>query len=345
MTSTTQPLDPSTSAPLRHPEREGLTEEQRWQGKRDRKRARAKRARLRSFFLKPAIAVAGLLPLRVAGALGEFVGLMAYLLVGKYRRRVLEHLELAFGDEYDERARRALGRRNFRFMGRSIMSFFAYHRLGTERALAHVRAEGEEHLHAALAEGHGVLLVGAHYGLVELAACWCAARHGASVVGRRESGTNPLRLLYTMREELGCPTIRRGDPRQILRCLHANKPVGILVDHAIADVQGVFLPFFGRLAMTVTGPAVIAHRTASPLVPMFIEWDGPTTHRVIVQPALHLRTDLPRHEAIVDLTARLNSVVEAQIRRLPEQWFWLHKRWDENPEDFPEHPVYDRPRH
>ncbi len=294
---------------------------------RKRKRGRAGRARLRQVWLSPSVALVRCLPLRVAAGLGDLVGRIGFAVMGRARRRVLSHLELAFGEELDDRERRAIARRNFRLMGRAALSFFTYHRLGTERALARVRVDGEEHLQAALAKGRGAILVGAHYGLVELAACWYAQRYGGAVVGRPDSDTSVMSLLYRMREELGCPTIRRGDPREILRRLRRNEPIGILADHAIDDVQGAVLPFFGRPALTVTGPAALAHRTGAPLVPVFIEWDGPTSHRVIVRPALVAPADLPRDQAILALTERVNAAIEARIRSRPDHWSWLHKRW------------------
>jgi len=146
-----------------------------------------------------------------------------------------------------------------------------------------------------------------------------------------------------MRQELGLSTIERGDARSLVRALRDGRPVGLLADHDIEDLNGVFVPFFGRLAHTPLGPANLAVRTKAPLIPLIVEWSSRTTMRIRLLGVLRPRADLPRDEAAYELTYRFTKVGEDAIRQQPEHWVWIHKRWETRPEDRPELPVWEPP--
>jgi KDO2-lipid IV(A) lauroyltransferase len=147
-------------------------------------------------------------------------------------------------------------------------------------------------------------------------------------------------MLIDMRRELGCDTIQRGEVREVVATLRAGKPVAFLVDQDTDDVKGAFVPFFGRLAHTPIGPAALAVRMGVPVVMGFISWEGLTRHRVHVLPALRPREDLPREEQVLELTARMTKIGEDEIRKRPDHWVWVHRRWETRPEDHPDYPVY-----
>jgi KDO2-lipid IV(A) lauroyltransferase len=279
------------------------------------------------------------LPMPVACAVGHALGDVAYRVTRRWRRQTEAHLALAL-PEVPERERRQIARRSFALLGRGGFAFFVAHRLGAERALARVEVEGFEHFGTALAEGKGMLLVTFHFGCFELLASMIGTRLGARAVGRATDDVGPMAVLIGMRRDLGCETIQRGEPLAIMRTLRSGKPVAMLIDQDTDDVSGGFVPFFGRLAHTPLGPAALAVRTGAPVVLGFITWEGLSHHRAVMLPPIHARTDLARDEAVLELTARMTRLGEERIRRNPDHWVWVHRRWETRPEDHPDYPVH-----
>lgn len=312
--------------------RRGRLEE--WEARSGDRRARHRR---RGPVLDVAVALVRHLPLAVAAVLGEVVGSLAWWASPSLRGKVLGNLTTAYG-EAPGLAR--TGRRSVALAGRSLFSLLVLHRLGRERTLERFTSEGHEAVDRAIAEGPGVIFVTAHIGLFEAFGAWTANRWGTLTIGRDAREGNPTQRLISMREDMGLTTIQRGETRELLRAFREGRPVAMLVDHDLPDARGVFVPFFGRLAHTVPAPATLAIRWGLPLVFCHVEWDGLTRHRARFFELLHPRDDLPRQEAILELTARMTRQVEDAVRRRPDHWLWLHRRWRTQPEDRPELAVY-----
>ena len=280
------------------------------------------------------------LPMPAACALGHGLGTLAYLFAGRVRRQALANLAAALPDT-PERERRRIARRSCALLGRGALAYVVAHRMGRERAMRLVREEGEEHLREALAVGKGVLFVTLHFGCFELLASFMGVRAGAKALARPTDDDGPYALLLEMRREMGCETIGRGQTLDIIRTLRSGKPLAMLIDQDTDDVHGAFVPYFGRLAHTPLGPAALAVRAGAPVVMGFIAWEGLTRHVVYGLPPLYARTDLPTDEAVLELTARMTSVGEAEVRKRPDHWVWFHRRWQTRPEDHPEYAVYE----
>jgi KDO2-lipid IV(A) lauroyltransferase len=124
---------------------------------------------------------------------------------------------------------------------------------------------------------------------------------------------------------------RRRGLREILDALRQGRLVGILLDQNVSRGQGAFVPFFGVPASTSRSLAVIALRTGAPVLPVFIRRQPDGRHRVEIEPALAA----PPDGDVVAFTASFNGAIEAAIRKAPEQWFWLHRRWKTRPEAMP----------
>ena len=310
--------------------------------KRERAERRAASRRRSAAALRFARALLRRLPMPVACALGHALGTIAFWIGGRARRQAEEHLAAAM-PEASAAERRRIARRSFALLGRGACAFMVAHRQGAERTLRRITFENLDVPQAALAQGKGALLVTFHFGAFEMFACWIGHELGARAVGRESDEDGPTALLIEMRRELGCETIQRGEPREILRTLRDGKPVAFLIDQDVAGVNGVFVPFFGRLAHTPLGPAALAVRTGAPIVMGFIAWDGLTRHRAWGLPPLTPRSDLPPDEAVLELTARMTRLGEEEVRKRPDHWVWMHRRWETRPEDHPDHAVYPPP--
>jgi len=94
---------------------------------------------------------------------------------------------------------------------------------------------------------------------------------------------------------------------------------------------GEFVPFFGRLAARVSGPAVLALRTGAAVIPGFVSRRADDTHVGVISPPVPLPRAGDRETGIRELTAHLTALIEAQVRADPTQWFWIHDRWRHRP--------------
>lgn len=305
--------------------------------KRSAKRAASRRRAV--VFLRIVRFVAGWMPMPLACAVGHALGSLAYSVWPRWRAQTVEHVATAF-PQMSAAEHRRIARRSFALLGRGGFAFVVAHRMGAARALARVAIEHRENAESVMAEGKGMLLVTFHYGAFELLASVIGTELGCRAVGRESDEDGPTALLIEMRRDLGCDTIQRGEVREIVSTLRAGKPVAFLVDQDTDDVKGAFVPFFGRLAHTPIGPAALAVRMGVPIVMGFISWEGLTRHCVHVLPALRPREDLPREEQVLELTARMTKIGEDEIRKRPDHWVWVHRRWETRPEDHPDYPVY-----
>jgi KDO2-lipid IV(A) lauroyltransferase len=121
--------------------------------------------------------------------------------------------------------------------------------------------------------------------------------------------------------------------RGLLSAMKAGETVGILMDTNMTPPQGVFVDFFGIPACTASGLARIALRTDAAVVPGFTIWDSALgKYRLRFDPAINLvRTGNDDADAVAN-TALFTKVIEDYVRRYPDQWLWVHRRWKTRPE-------------
>lgn len=206
-------------------------------------------------------------------------------------------------------------------------AFWLRHRQPEEVA-ALVAFDGWEQIEAARIAKRPVLILTGHCGNWELLAAALNLRGLAmSVVARELEDPGLQRMLLALRERFGTRTIVRGTPgaaRALLQALRSGGALGMLIDQD-TKVDGVFVPFFGRLAYTPVGAAELALRFDAAVLPTFIERQPDGSHRARIEPALALDGDATA------ATTQMTERIEAQIRRVPEQWVWLHRRWRRQP--------------
>jgi KDO2-lipid IV(A) lauroyltransferase len=204
-----------------------------------------------------------------------------------------------------------------------------------ERTLSTITLDGREHLEGVMATAGRALLLTAHVGNWEL----LAAAHRLTGF-RLAIVIRPLdsRLVDTLarlwREKAGVELIaKRGASGPVRAALRDGSIVGVLLDQNASRREAVFVPFFGVSASTSRGLAVLALRTRTPILPVFIRREGWGRHRARIHPPLVGPGPNPTAQAIVELTAQCTQAIEAAIRAAPEQWFWLHDRWRTRPSD------------
>lgn len=192
---------------------------------------------------------------------------------------------------------------------------------------------GLEHIHRGLALGHGVMLPTAHFGAWEVMGARAAQEFPLTVVVRLTSNKALQDHVKTVRAAINVQMILKSEsPRASLRVLHANEGLAIFPDQH-AGPNGALLPMFGHITRAFTSPARLALAARSAMVPTFAVRRTPwlADGRVVITASpgkyLHLEEHGGREEAILEGTRFILRETEAIVRRHPEQWLWMHKRW------------------
>jgi KDO2-lipid IV(A) lauroyltransferase len=297
-------------------------------------RKRVRRA-IRSVLIRLAIRLLGLLPLGPALALGGAAGRLGHLLAGKTRRLALAHLAQAFPEKTaEERAR--IARDMFVHLGRSTTELASI-RWYDRRLDSYVELAQPGLLPEVMARGRGMVFVTGHVGSWELLARRIA-RAGVpnAVIAKSRKDRKLDALAERFRAEGGVTTLWRENPdtgRAIIKTFRAGKALGLLIDQD-TNVQGVFVPFFGRLAYTPRAAADFALRFGAPVVVGTIHRRGPRPRdgHVLELEEVPFSSDPPDREAeTIRLTAACTAVLEQAIRRHPAEWVWMHERWRTRP--------------
>lgn len=264
-------------------------------------------------------------------ALTRFVGFAAYAL-GIRRGVVLENLAHAF-PEKPVAERRAIARGAYRNMALAALEALTSSGWSREELEARVRIEGWEPLAQALAAGRGVLVATAHFGSWELFG-EVMARRGIplNAVVRPLEGALNARIVES-RQRAGIRLIlQRGALKGMLAALRRGETVAQLIDQALPSKSAVWAPFFGRPASTTPALTVAALRTGAPV---FVVLAARQDHglRMFVEGPIPVEHTGDRDHDVRAHVAALSAVLERYIRRYPEQWMWLHRRWKGRPPD------------
>ncbi|MFN8544164.1 MAG: lysophospholipid acyltransferase family protein [Candidatus Binatia bacterium] len=276
-----------------------------------------------------AVQVIGLLPVPVGLALGRALGAVAHALLARPRGLARRHVALAFPERSAAEVD-AIVRGCFRHAGTSFAELALWRKLAVRPG--YVEAEGLDEGLATLGEGRGLIAVTGHVGNWELLAATLAARGvPLTVVARRVNDARFDALILRFRRAVGVEVVLRDDARfqaAVRDALARDRVVALLIDQDTRGA-GVHVPFFGRLARTPPGAAILALRTRAPVVTAFIERRRDGGHRIRVTPIP--LPDTPGRGQVTALTAELTAAIEAQIRRAPAEWVWWHERWRRGP--------------
>jgi Kdo2-lipid IVA lauroyltransferase/acyltransferase len=282
----------------------------------------------------------GLLPRSVARGLGAFIGWLAFAAVPRLRRVGLKNLAFAFPEESSAKRARIL-RSMYRNLGWQLAEFCQMTHYTLEYASRFIRYDGLEHYLEAKRLGKGVLVLTGHIGAWELSSFYHSlAGYPMSMVIRRLD--NPLvdRFVNRIRCLHGNRVLHKDDfARGLIAAMRGEDTVGVLMDTNMTPPQGVFVDFFSRAACTAVGIARVALRTGAAVLPGFLSWE-PSENQYVLHflPALELvNTGDDDRDAIAN-TQLFTKTLEDIIRRYPEQWLWVHRRWKTRPPGEP--PLY-----
>ena len=283
--------------------------------------------RLEYFTVRVFIALVRLLPSALVGSAGALVGLMAYAADANHRRIAYENVTSAFPGRSPLEHRRIV-RGAFQHFGRLLFELLKFSTLSPDAMLKRVEFEGEDRVRAAYAHGKGVLFVTGHFGYWELQAMVHALRLPPMAVMARALDNPSLNgLLERIRTRTGNSVIyRRGTIRRAMRQLQAGEGVGVLIDQHILGRDAIYVDFFNRPAATTSAVAALALRTGARVVPLFALPLGGGRFRMIYEHPVEPPAESSQHP-LREFTQRCTDVLETYVRRNPELWLWMHRRW------------------
>jgi KDO2-lipid IV(A) lauroyltransferase len=275
-----------------------------------------------------------LLPRPLCLALGDSLGRLAFRLDRKHRAVALANLAIAFGKQRPPRDLTRLARRSFASFGRLIADLIKISHYSRSQILSLVTSEGRDHLEDALGRGQGALIFTAHIGNWEIAAAPISEVGPLNEVVRVLD--NPLleRELARLRSKFGGRLIdKMGAAKPILRALGQNEIVAILIDQNVLRREAIFVDFFGKPAATTPGLASFHLRAGAPLVPIFCHPAAGRKYHLKILPRVDIPLSGEVDEDVLKITQICTNIIEKEIRKNPESWLWIHKRWNTRPAD------------
>ena len=274
---------------------------------------------------RAASAIVSVFPLPVLFRLGELFGLGAWLVSGNYRRLARENLQIAFAGERSERELSKLTRRHFQRLGANLLCTVKIGTMRLEEAAKYLAIENIELVHNELRAGRPVVMVISHLGSWELFAQLLAGelKYVRTATVYQQLGNRYIDA--DVRQKRARAGVELFDRREgfhgAIELLRSGGAIGILSDQHAGD-QGVWTPFFGRLASTTPLPGLLAKRTRAAVIGAAIYTAGPARWRMVFTPPLNAPRD-----SVETITANTNAMIADQIRTAPEDWFWVHNRW------------------
>ncbi|HID28859.1 MAG TPA: hypothetical protein EYP19_02510 [Desulfobacterales bacterium] len=260
------------------------------------------------------------------------IGRIAFYLAKGARSRTIRHLTWAFATEKSPEQIKSLAQKTFLNLAVTTADAIRLPVLIEQGLNNFVTVEGFHHLDKAHAKGRGTILLSGHFGNWELLAAWVAQKGiPLKVIGRPAYDPRLDEMLVDVRNKAGYTNIPRGKgTKEIVRSLKLGYALGLLIDQD-TRVKGVFADFFGRPAHTATGPIILSQKFGAPIVPIFIRLREDLTYHVYCGEELSLENTGDEERDLIVNTQKCSDVYERIIRRFPDQWVWMHRRWKKQP--------------
>jgi KDO2-lipid IV(A) lauroyltransferase len=275
--------------------------------------------------------LANLLPEDFALWLGRQLGNVTYYLDLDHRKVAFQNLHTAFGQEKSASEIRGIAKRTFQNLGMMAVEFFRIPRMDMETFKRRVKMEGLTEALALLEKEKGALLLIGHFGNWEMMGLMSKVIGNPIIVLAKPMKKNQWvdRFITQIRSASGLEVISTVNAsRKVIRALSQNRVVGILIDQRAKRSEGIWADFFGRKAPTTPGLAVLAMKTGAPVLPVFMIRNGFQKHRLIVKEPLELIHTGDIKKDVEANTQLFNHTLESMIREYPDQWFWVHRRWE-----------------
>jgi KDO2-lipid IV(A) lauroyltransferase len=273
-----------------------------------------------------------LLPIKWQIGLGKSIGRLAHRISAERRAITRRNIELCF-PELSETKRNKLAREHFEALGASLMEMALGRWASDSKLQAITTVEGAEHVQQTLDEGYGVILLSAHFTALEVSGrVFSLQSPPFDAVFRRFRNDFTTEILATNREKSARRVIEKNDIKSMVRSLRQGIPVWYAPDQSYRLKQSALIPFFGVPAMTNIATSALAklgHAKAIPFLPRRLPEGG---YELRILPPID---GLPSDDPVED-TRKYVAILEEHIRRCPEQYYWVHRKFKDRPDNLPD---------
>ena len=278
--------------------------------------------------------VIGIFPYHTSLNLGRALGKTVIKLFPKLAKTANRNLEIAYPEMLTEDKREII-KGTFESLGRQLgfISHFKKFKPEDIRELIEVVGK-EENLDTARDTGRGTLFFTGHFGSWEVFNLLPPAfGYDMNILVRRIDNENVEGFVDSLRTKFGTKTLdKKKSARRMYRLLESGEILGILADLNVQEREGVFVDFFGTQASTTASIAKLALKTDAVIIPAFAVWEEEKKKYVVyLEPPIEYQKTGNAEKDIVEITQKITSIVERYVRKYPEQWLWIHKRWNTRP--------------
>ncbi|MBQ9488101.1 MAG: lysophospholipid acyltransferase family protein [Selenomonadaceae bacterium] len=273
-----------------------------------------------------------LLPYGALLFIGKILGNLYYLIVKKQRERAVAQMMPAL--QISESDARKIVKASFVNLARNMLDILYMPNLNEKNLSDYIKIDHLERMRAALAEGHGVVVLTAHIGTWEwLSASFTLNNMPVTAIAKLQPNQEYSRALDDLRATINVEIFNRGTSELLSagRALKKGKILGFLADQD-AGPGGAFINFLGKVASTPMGPAVFSKKFNSPVVPAFIIRQPDGRHLVKIFEVMHFEDTGDADGDLLRFTEKMTRIIENVIRENPKQWLWFQKRWNTPPE-------------
>jgi KDO2-lipid IV(A) lauroyltransferase len=264
--------------------------------------------------------------------LGEWFGALAYNLDGRHRKIALKNISTALPELDDSEAKNAI-RECYRYFGQYLFDMLRSLHGSNKKLYEQCQFSGIDNLKTEIEKKKGVILFTGHYGAWEMmAAAQGAKGFPMSVVARTLDNPYLEKLLRKFRMRTGNSVIEKSQGfRPMLRTLKEGKPLAILIDQNVTTEDRIFVDFFGRPASTTPALALLKLKTDCALIPCFSRPLSDGSYRFEYGKPLDVVLTGERKQDIFRITQACTNMIEEAIRKHPQYWLWMHRRWKTQP--------------
>ena len=269
-----------------------------------------------------------LLPYDLLLFIGKILGNLYYFLIKKQRERAVSQMMPAL--QISEAEAKKLVRKSFVNLARNVLDIFYMPNLNEKNFSDYIKIDHLERMEAALAEGHGVVVLTGHIGTWEwLSAAFTMNKMPVTAIAKLQPNQEYSRVLDDLRATINVEIFNRGTSELLSagRALKKGKILGFLADQD-GGPGGAFINFLGKVASTPMGPAVFAKKFNSPVLPAFIIRQPDGRHLVKILEVMHFEDTGNTDEDLFKFTEKMTKILEQVIRENPTQWLWFQKRWN-----------------
>jgi len=277
--------------------------------------------------------IINIFPLRFGLWLAGSIGWVVFAVLPKERRKMFDNLKNAFPEKKDVEIEK-IAREVFSNLCKNAVELVSFRKLTPRTLDKWIISDGAyEKIDRVLSKKKGVIMLASHFGNWELISAYFTLKgYDGTVIARRIYFHKYDEFINRLRRYVGVGVVYRDEsPKKIFRVLKRNAMLGILADQDVDSVDGVFVDFFGRPAYTPKAPVALALASGAPIVPCFVIREK-NRHRLILEEPLELEEKSDKQETIRFNTQKWSRIVESYIRRYPEQWVWMHRRWKTRPD-------------